>query len=193
MAEEKKQKLSGLKYWLDFVWEITKIVIISLAIIIPIRYFLIQPFFVQGASMEPNFLDGDYLIVDEISYRFEVPQRGDVIIFRYPLDQSEFFIKRVIGLPGETIKIQDGRVFIYNQENPQGVILNEAQYLPDVYTAGDMEIVLKAGEYFVLGDNRGSSSDSRRWGVLPQNLIIGKAWIRAWPVSRVKVLENQTN
>jgi len=191
MAEETKQKLSGFKYWLDFIWEIAKIVIISLAIIIPIRYFLIQPFFVQGASMEPNFEDGDYLIVDEISYRFEAPQRGDVIIFRYPLDQSEFFIKRVIGLPGETIKIQDGRVFVYNQENPQGMILNESQYLPDAYTAGDMEVTLNPGEYFVLGDNRGSSSDSRRWGVLPRGLIIGKAWIRAWPVSRIKLIENQ--
>jgi len=193
MAEENKQKTSGFKYWLDFVWEIAKIVIISLAIIIPIRYFLIQPFFVQGASMEPNFEDGDYLIVDEISYRLDSPQRGDVVIFRYPLDQSEFFIKRIIGLPGETVKISEGRVYIYNQENPQGQILDESQYLPDAYTAGDMEVVLKNGEYFVLGDNRGSSSDSRRWGVLPRDLIIGKAWIRAWPIDRVKILANEVN
>ena len=189
MAEENKQKTSGFKYWLNFSWEILKIVIISLAIIIPIRYFLIQPFFVQGASMEPNFLDGDYLIVDEISYRFEAPQRGEVIIFRYPINQSEFFIKRVIGLPNETIKIQEGRIFIYNQENPKGLILNESTYLSDSYTAGDMELTLKDGEYFVLGDNRGSSSDSRRWGALPRNLIIGKAWVRAWPVDRVRVLD----
>lgn len=186
MREENKTKVSGFKYWLNFVWEILKIVIISLAIIVPIRYFLIQPFFVQGASMEPNFLDGDYLIVDEISYRLNDPQRGDVIIFKYPQDTSQFFIKRVIGLPGETVKIEEGRVFILNSLGEE--ILNESGYLRDAYTAGAMEVALKDNEYFVLGDNRGSSSDSRRWGVLPRGLIIGRAWIRAWPFNRLNVL-----
>jgi len=186
MIEEKKIKVSGFKYWRNFVWEILKIVIISLAIIVPIRYFLIQPFFVQGASMEPNFLDGDYLIVDEISYRLNEPQRGDVVIFKYPLDTSQFFIKRIIGLPGETVKIEDGRVFILNSEGKE--ILNESDYLKDSYTAGGMDVVLKENEYFVLGDNRGSSSDSRKWGILPGDLIIGRAWIRAWPFNRLDVL-----
>jgi signal peptidase I len=189
MTEENKTKVSGFKYWLNFVWEILKIVIISLAIIVPIRYFLIQPFFVQGASMEPNYLDGDYLIVNEISYRFNEPQRGDVVIFKYPLDTSQFFIKRIIGLPGETVKIEDGRVFILGEEGKQKLILNESEYLRDAYTAGEMEVVLKNGEYFVLGDNRGSSSDSRKWGILSRNLIIGRAWIRAWPFNRLGILD----
>jgi len=187
MIKENKTKVSGFKYWLNFVWEILKIVVISLAIVVPIRYFLIQPFYVQGASMEPNFLDGDYLIVNEVNYRFENPQRGDVVIFKYPLDPSQFFIKRIIGLPGETVKIEDGRIFILGEDKKK-VILNESDYLRDVYTAGGMEIVLKEGEYFVLGDNRGSSSDSRKWGVLLRSLIIGKAWIRAWPFDRLGVL-----
>lgn len=185
MTRENKTKVSGFKYWLNFVWEILKIIVISLAIIVPIRYFLIQPFFVQGASMEPNFLDGDYLIINEISYRFENPQRGDVVIFKYPLDASQFFIKRVIGLPGETVKIEDGRIFISGKNNEKRIILNESDYLSDAYTAGVMEIVLGEEEYFVLGDNRGSSSDSRKWGALQRKLIIGKAWIRAWPFNRL--------
>ena len=186
--EESKPKISGIKYWLNFCWEILKIVIISLAIIIPIRYFLIQPFFVNGASMDPNFFNGDYLIIDEISYRFKEPARGDVVIFRYPLDHSQFFIKRIIGLPEETIKIEDGKVIINNgSEKP--FVLDETAYLKDTYTAGNVEISLASNEYFVLGDNRQASSDSRKWGELNRRYIIGRAWIRAWPFNRVKIID----
>jgi signal peptidase I len=190
LMKEEKLKISGIKYALNFVWEVLKIVIIALAIIIPIRYFLIQPFFVKGASMDPNFWDGDYLIIDEISYRFNEPQREDVIVFRYPLDPSQFFIKRVIGLPGETVKIEDGRVVIYNQEaSEEWIILNESAYLEDVYTPGSLEISLGDEEYFVLGDNRSASSDSRKWGGLNKKYITGRAWIRAWPFNRAKILD----
>jgi len=185
--EENKLKISGVKYWVNFVWEILKIVIISLAIIIPIRYFLIQPFFVSGASMEPNFLDGDYLIIDEISYRFRVPQRGDVVVFRYPLEPSQFFIKRIIGLPEETIRIEDGRVFVIDETGIERV-LNESEYLDDAYTGGNLSITLGADEYFVLGDNRQSSSDSRKWGEVRKKFIIGQAWLRAWPLNRMSVV-----
>jgi signal peptidase I len=167
---------------LNFTWEILKIVIISLAIIIPIRYFLIQPFFVKGASMEPNFLNGDYLIVDEISYRLNAPQRGDVVIFRYPLDPSQFFIKRVIGLPGEKVKVMDEHVFVNDK------LLDETKYLQGVDTAGNVEVVLGNDEYFVLGDNRQASSDSRRWGEVNKKFIIGRAWLRAWPFNRLGVV-----
>lgn len=180
--QENTPKISGFRYWLNFVWEILKIVIISLAIIIPIRYFLIQPFFVKGASMEPNFLDGDYLIIDEISYRFEAPQRGEVVIFRYPLDPSQFFIKRVIGLPNENVKVEDGNVFI------NSVQLDESKYLQGIETAGNVEVQLGDNEYFVLGDNRNASSDSRRWGEVDKKFIIGRAWLRAWPFNRLGVI-----
>lgn len=187
--KERKLKISGIKYWLNFTWEILKIVIISLAIIIPIRYFLIQPFFVRGASMDPNFLDGDYLIIDEISYRFNKPQRGEVVVFRYPLDPSQFFIKRIVGLPGETVKIEDGKIIIYNQYLDEEFILDESTYLGDPYTPGNLEISLEANEYFVLGDNRDASSDSRKWGGVDRHYITGRAWIRAWPFSRVGVVD----
>lgn len=169
---------------LVFVWETIKVVVISLAIILPIRYYLVQPFFVKGASMEPSFEDGDYLLVDEISYRFSEPARGDVIIFRYPEDRSQFFIKRIVGLPGETVEIKSNRVTIYNADGPDGFVLYENYLDPSQETLGNMLTRLDDNEYFVLGDNRLQSSDSRRWGPVNRMLITGKAFLRAWPFSK---------
>ena len=166
---------------LAFIWETIKVVVISLAIILPIRYYLVQPFFVKGASMEPNFEDGDYLLVDELSYRFSAPERGDVIIFRYPIDPSQFFIKRIIGLPGETVSIKDNTVTIYNEDKPKGFVLGESYLADEQKTLGNIVTTLDENEYFVLGDNRLQSSDSRRWGVVNKSLIIGKAFLRPWP------------
>jgi signal peptidase I len=143
---------------------------------------VIQPFFVKGSSMMPNFHDGDYLIVNELSYEIGKPARGDVMIFRYPNNPSEFFIKRVIGLPGETIQIQNNTITIFNSDNPEGFVLDESKYLsPTVTTSGEIFQKLGADEYYVLGDNRTASSDSRTWGVLNSRYIIGKAMVRAWP------------
>lgn len=187
MEEEQAQKPSFIAGIVGFLWETAKIVIISLVIIIPIRYFIIQPFFVRGESMAPTFSDGEYLIIDEISYRLTDPQRGDVIVFRFPEDPSQFYIKRIIGLPGESIDIKNGKVLISNQDNPIEFSLDES-YIA-VETLGDLNIKLDDNEYFVMGDNRGASSDSRRWGPLDENLIIGKVWLRAWPVSRAQAIE----
>ena len=188
-AEEEKQP--GLtSEVLAFLWETFKIVVISLIIILPIRYYIVQPFFVKGASMESNFQDGDYLFVDELSYAFGIPSRGDVVIFRYPLDQSQFFIKRVIGLPNETVDIKDNKVTIYNAKHPEGVILNETYLDPAQQTLGTMRTKLDDNEYFVLGDNRLRSSDSRAWGALNRSLITGKAFIRLWPFSKVAKIPN---
>ncbi len=169
---------------LAFIWETIKVVVISLAIILPIRYYLVQPFFVKGASMEPNFEDGDYLLVNEISYRFSVPARGDVVVFRYPQDPSQFFIKRIIGLPGETVAIKDNTVTIYNKDKPEGFVLGESYLAPQQKTIGNSIIKLDDNEYFVLGDNRLQSSDSRRWGPVNKSLITGKAFLRPWPFTK---------
>ena len=169
-----------MKSFFLFIWEITKIVIIALLIVLPIRYFLFQPFIVRGQSMEPNFNHGDYLIVDQITYRFRAPERGEIIVFKYPVDPSQRFIKRVIGLPGETIEIQEGKVVIYN--NGEGLALDESAYLfSSAFTSDDVHISLDENEYFVLGDNRGASADSRRWGPLPEENIVGRTLIKAWP------------
>jgi len=179
---------SGIRAVGKFFWELIKVFLISMAIIIPIRYFLVQPFFVRGASMEPNFEDGEYLVIDQLSYRIRSPERGEVIVFRFPQRPSQFFIKRIIGLPGESVTVQDGRVVIRNNKHPNGVVLDEVKYLSaSIRTGGDVTLDLSKTEYFVLGDNRAASSDSRSWGVLPKEEIIGRAWIRAFPFNSLEI------
>ncbi|MFA7088352.1 MAG: signal peptidase I [Patescibacteria group bacterium] len=180
-----------MKKFLVFVWEIAKVVAISLAIILPVRYFLIQPFYVKGASMEPNFHDHEYLIIDEISYRFLAPIRGQVVVFRYPRNPQEYFIKRIVGLPGEEIQFKDGQIIIFNEENPNGMILEE-NYLPkDLMTLGQNESRLEIGpdEYYVLGDNRNASKDSRNFGPVEKSFITGKVLFRGWPLDNITVFD----
>jgi signal peptidase I len=172
-----------------FFWELIKVFLFAVVIIVPIRYFLVQPFFVRGASMEPNFSNGEYLVVDELSYRFREPQRGEVVVFRFPGQPSQFFIKRIVGLPGDTVRIEEGRVVIHNKDHPEGAMLDESFYLPEhTRTGGQNMVELGENEYFVLGDNRAASSDSRMWGALPQKAIIGRTWIRAFPFDRFTFL-----
>ena len=179
---------SAIKDTAGFFWEVAKIVILALAIVIPIRYFLFQPFVIQGSSMEPNFHDADYLIVDELSYHFRQPQRGEVIVFKYPYDTTKRFIKRVIGLPGETVELKDGKVIITTNDN-KTFTLNEP-YIPADLKEPDMApSKLPASQYFVLGDNRPYSSDSQDWGDLPQGNIIGKVEFRLWPLTDISKIE----
>jgi len=187
---ENSPKISnGAKASFSFILEIIKIVIIALAIVIPIRYFVFQPFFVQGSSMEPNFHNGDYLIIDEISYRvLGDPQRGDVVVFKFPNDPTKRFIKRIVGLPGETIEVKDGKVII--DEDSEKIVLDESIYLPESFKTPDCKPVsLEEGEYFVLGDNRPHSLDSEDWGILPGENIIGKVVFRAWPFAVLAKVE----
>ncbi len=179
-----------------FVIEVAQIMIISLAIILPIRYFLILPFYVKGASMEPTFLDHEYLIIDELTYRFNEPKRGDVIVFHNPNNYDEFFIKRVIGLPGEKVVIKNDKVYIYNTDFPNGDELKE-DYLVDNPTAGDVSTQLGVDEYFVMGDNRKASFDSRYFGPIKMfgedaqghryRNIVGRVWFRGLPISRLSL------
>lgn len=167
-----------------FVFEVVEIVLISAAIIIPIRYFLIQPFYVKGASMEPNFYDHEYLIIDEISYRLREPARGEIVVFRYPRDPRQFFIKRVVGLPGETIEITGGNVLLYSEEHPNGIVLEE-DYIVEERTNGKTKSVLGSEEYYLLGDNRDESLDSRAFGPVRRDGIVGRVWVRGLPFSRI--------
>ena len=181
-----------LKNFFVFSFELIKIVVISLVIIIPIRYFLIQPFYVKGASMEPSFYDHEYLIIDEITYRFNEPQRGDIVVFRYPRDPREYFIKRMIGLPGDEVQIKDGVVTIFNEQNPEGAVLDE-YYLSDgvkTYGLTEEKIVLGDNEYYVLGDNRNSSKDSRSFGPVNESFITGKVLFRGWPFNRIQLFDS---
>lgn len=180
-GERNKIKKNIVVRALPFIWEFAKIAIMASVIVLPIRYFLFQPFIVKGESMAPNFSTGDYLIVDEITYRFSEPQRGDVIVFKYPKDTTQRFIKRVIGLPGETVQVKNGQVSVF--EADKEIVLDE-EYLPnDLKTYGDVKTTLNKDEYFVMGDNREYSFDSRAWGVVPKSDIIGKAFLRIFPVA----------
>jgi len=171
----------------DFIIEVLQIVILAAIIVIPIRYFIFQPFLVRGQSMEPNFENSDYLIVDELSYRIRDPERGEVIVFKYPKNPSLRYIKRVIGLPGETIEIKDGKIIISKGSESQ--ILDESKYLSSLQTPGELKVSLNNNEYFVLGDNRIFSSDSRYWGTLPKKDIIGRVFFRAWPFTALAKIE----
>ncbi len=178
--------------WALEIWEFARVIIISLLIVLPIRFFIAQPFVVKGASMEPNFYTGQYLIIDEASYYFRSPERGEVIVFRYPQDPAEFFIKRIIGLPGERVEVTGGKVRIVNKKYPEGMILNES-YLPSGReTLPDIALDLGPTQYFVLGDNRLESSDSRRWGPLDRSFFIGRALVRLWPPTTAQFLEGAT-
>lgn len=168
------------------VWEIFEVAAVAIIVACAFK-FLAQPFLVQGASMEPNFDNGDFLLVDEISYRFKDPVRGDVIVFRAPTEEKQYYIKRVIGLPGEKIVVKDGEVFI------NGTKLNE-QYLAEgtvTKTLQQGEFALGANQFFVLGDNRMVSFDSRNWGPLSRGKIVGLVQLRIWPVSVLNSLKTK--
>lgn len=175
-----------MKHFLSFIWEIAEIVVIALVTVFLIRTFVLQPFLVRGASMEPNFFNSDYLLIDEMTYRFRAPERGEVIVFRYPGDVSTYYIKRIIGLPSETLVIESGKVKIINNANPEGFWLKEDYLIPEIKTAGDERVVLDPNQYFVLGDNRVFSFDSRSWGTLNGKNIIGVVRLRLWPLKEIQ-------
>ena len=177
---EKKESLG------QSVWEFVRFALIAIIIVIPIRIFIAQPFIVSGSSMFPTFENGQYLVVDEISYRLGDIKRDDVVVFHYPKDTTKFFIKRIIGLPGETVDIKGSDVIITNKEHPEGFTLSQ----PFVKNQSNdiSHFVLNNDEYFVMGDNRSASSDSRYWGAVPRNLMVGKAFIRLLPVNKINIL-----
>lgn len=168
----------------EFIVELVKAVLISLIIILPIRYYVVQPFYVKGASMEPSFLDHEYLLIDEISYRFEAPKRGDVVVFRYPKDPRQFFIKRIVGLAGETVRLVEGRITIINGQYPEGFALVEPYLANGIAMVGEATWQIPPDSYFLLGDNRSASLDSRVFGFVSDSLITGRVWLRAWPLDR---------
>jgi len=180
--QEKTQEKTGAQSF----WELVRFAVMALIIVIPIRVFLAEPFVVSGSSMVPTFEDGNYLIIDKISYRLNDPKRDDVIIFRYPNDQTKFFIKRIIGLPNETVDIKGDVVIITNGEHKDGLKLSEP-YVKNIAN-NILHFELKSDEYFVMGDNRSGSSDSRYWGGVKRNLITGKAFLRLLPVKKIDIL-----
>lgn len=170
-----------------FAQDVISFALIALLIVVPIRWFIAQPFIVRGDSMVPTFESGDYLIVDQITYRLEEPKRGDVIIMRYPKDESVYFIKRIIGLPGETVELQGLSVIIRRGPDTEPLILDQSFVSEDRRRPEFGTYTLGADEYFVMGDNRNESSDSRVWGALPRRDVIGKALVRLFPPQAIEL------
>lgn len=199
---ETEQNLSTGQLFL----ELFRVVLLAVVIIIPVRTFLFQPFFVSGSSMEPNFEDGQYLVISELGYKttdaiagipmgfsvhpYKELHRDDVTVFEFAKNPETYYIKRVIGLPGESIEIKRGQVIIYNAVQPQGFVLDESGYLARsaLLSMQDMpRVTLGSGEYFLMGDNRQHSHDSRSFGPVKEEKIVGKVLLRAWPVNEAKV------
>jgi signal peptidase I len=157
----------------EYLLSLIEILLLLVIVVLPIRFFLFEPFLVKGESMEPNFHNFDYLIVDKLTYSLRQPRRGEVIVFRPPVEDRVYYIKRIVGLPLEKLIIEESKITIFNKEHPQGFVLNEP-YLQNHYTAGKIEVNLGPDEYFVLGDNREVSYDSRKWGPVKRERIVGR-------------------
>lgn len=182
-AIDPQTKIKEVNSW----WEIIKFSILAFIIIVPIRLFIVQPFIVSGESMIPTFHDGDYLIIDEISYRLHGPRRGDVIVFHPPKQKKDiYYIKRIIGLPGETITVKNGKVSITDNNTKTTVELNEP-YLQN-FSSENATYLVGTREIFVMGDNRPRSSDSRAWGMLPIENVTGRALVRLFPFRTIQYL-----
>jgi signal peptidase I len=178
-------------FW-SFTAELIKTAVIISFLAYVIRIFVLQPFIVEGLSMYPQFKTSDYLLVDKVSYRLSPPHRGDIVVFKYPGDPSINYVKRVIGLPGEKIHIENGHVTVINIAHPQGELLNELYVssgnLTSTSTGPKADYTVPSNNYFVLGDNRQASSDSREWGFLPSEDLIGRVLVQAFPLNRISII-----
>ncbi len=188
LLENNSEQLNNLQVksgsaqdFFDFVLDLLKTGLVVFIIAFILRYFVIQPYIVDGQSMMPNYENNEYLLAEKTSYMFGQPKRGDVVVFRYPKNPSLNYIKRIIGLPGETVSIKNNTVTIINIDNPNGLTLKE-DYLPkttktEIGSGQTLTKKLNENEYFVMGDNREGSSDSREWGALPRANIAGRSWV----------------
>lgn len=176
---------SRLRRFFASFWEVAEVILIAFIAVYGIRTFVAQPFLVSGESMEPNYKNGEYLLIDELTYRFRQPIRGEVIVFRYPGDEKSYFIKRIIGLPGEKVTISDDNISIANPAVSSSSVSLVESYLPGTTrTFSEKTVALASDEYYVMGDNRGNSFDSRSWGPLKADHIKGLVRLRIFPFGR---------
>jgi signal peptidase I len=171
-----------------FFFDILQVVVFAIALFLFMYLLVFQPHKIKGDSMQPNYPDGEYLLTDKVTYRFNEPKRGDVVVFEAPGGGGDEYIKRIIGLPGETVSVRDGKVYVNNQ------LLNEAYLSQTLFTSGGVflennsSVIVPTNEYFVLGDNRPYSSDSRAWGFVAKRKISGRAWLIYWPPQKAGVV-----
>jgi len=179
-----------------FLLDTLEIITTAFAIFVVLFLFVVQIHEVNGDSMLPNFHNGEYVLTDKLTYKFREPQRGEIVIFKAPPRPRDEYIKRLIGLPGERIKIQNNQIIIYNDGHPEGFILHEDYLENGIITQGKSAITpntvftIPDGNYLVFGDNRENSSDSRHWGPVPKSMLVGRAVIRIWPPTALSVVKH---
>ncbi len=180
----------------NFFVDVLETIAVALSLFVLIYATTAQPHKVQGDSMLPNFHNNSLLLTDKLTYKFNEPQRGDVVVFHFPKDPRYDYIKRIIALPGETIKIENNQIIITSSEQPHGFVLNETYLAPDAITQGKKYLppgqstTISSGEYFVIGDNREASSDSREWGTIEKKDLVGRAFIVYWPPEDIGLVKN---
>lgn len=166
-------------------WEFIEAIVFALAIFVVVYLFLFQPNQVKGSSMYPTFKDGEYILTDKISYRLGLPKHGEVVVFKSPKNENVDFIKRIIGLPGDTVKISKGKVYLNTKLLDESEYLDQSVYTgPESFLAEDQEVAVPEGKYFVMGDNRPHSSDSRDFGPVTTDEFVGKVFFRYFPIDR---------
>lgn len=171
-----------------FVLDFIETIVVSLAIFALVYLFLFQPHQVEGRSMEPNFQNGEYILTDKVSYRLREPERGDVVVFHSPQDQRVDFIKRIVGVPGDTIEVKGGYVYIDGEQMSESFIHDPGRVAQGKFLREGVVAEVPPNQYVVMGDNRLHSSDSREWGFVPKDLIVGRAFFRYWPAQAFGVL-----
>lgn len=174
--------------WLFFL-DFLETIVVSLAIFAVVYIFLFQPHQVDGQSMMPNFQNGEYILTDKISYRLHAPKRGDVVVFHSPQDERVDFIKRILGVPGDTLKLSKGYVYLNGTKLQENYLNDPGNVLSGRFLREGAEIEVPHGQYFVMGDNRNHSSDSREWGLVSMSQIVGRAFFRYWPVNAFGLVE----
>ena len=170
---------------IKIIKEIVTFGIIAIGVVLPFRMYVAEPYYVSGESMDPTFKTGDYLIVDKIPYKIEKLKRNSVVVFRFPKDTSKNFIKRIIGLPGDTVNIEDDNITIINKENQENFKLDQSYVVHK--SSGKFNITLGSDEYYVLGDNRAESFDSRSWGPVKKKYLLGRPILRLLPLNKIEI------
>lgn len=178
----------------DDIIDLLKFITIAAIIVIPIRHFIMQPFIVSGTSMDPTFADKEYLIIDKLTYNLDKINRGDVVVFKFPSKNERYLVKRIIGLPGDTVTLRsNGEITIINEKNPEGFTINEEYVVNKDQDSFTITVPKDSNKILVLGDNRKVSYDSRAWGLLEKDRLVGRVYLRLWPISRIDVLPGKTD
>jgi signal peptidase I len=197
-VQDNNTKKTKINVWRNELWDLVKTLIIFISLYFIVKTYVAQPFLVKGRSMETTFSDGDYLIVDQLTYNFNEPKRSEVVVFHTEFilggKENEYYIKRVIGIPGDRVVIKDGKVTLYYNNSITPTSLEENYILEGLKTLSNepIDIVLGQDQYFVMGDNRGNSSDSRYWGPVDRSYIIGRPIVRLFPFNKVRLLNSNT-